>query len=158
MMVLAKLKIQFEKDSSRAAGSSDQRVAEIGKIKYVSRAARLKEDFIANAGHLSNYLNESINHLTCDLYSVELRKKTIQFWKVKTFGLIEEVRSCSESSEFERMVNELEFDIQNIIEIIDKRLSNEKHLAKESITIKAEKLPKLPKIKIPTVGSLSRSS
>jgi len=30
MMVLAKLKIQFEKDSNRAAGSSDQRFAEIG--------------------------------------------------------------------------------------------------------------------------------
>jgi len=51
------LEIQFEKDSSRAAGSSDQRVAEIGEIKHVSRAARLKEDFNANAGHLRNYLN-----------------------------------------------------------------------------------------------------
>jgi len=42
------------------------------------------------------------------------------------------------------MVSEL--DIQNIIEIIDKRLSNEQYFAKESITIKAEELPKLPKI------------
>jgi len=35
--------------------------------------------------------------------------------------------------------------VQNIIEIIDKRLSNEQYRAKES-----EELPKLPKIKIPT--------
>jgi len=40
--------------------------------------------------------------------------------------------------------------VQNIIEIIDKRLSNEQYRAKESITTKAEELPKLPKIKIPT--------
>jgi len=58
MMVLAKLRIQFEKDSSRAAGSSDQRVAEIGEIKHFSRAARLKEDFNANVGHLRNYLRD----------------------------------------------------------------------------------------------------
>jgi len=62
MMVLAKLKIQFENDSSRTAGSSDQRVAEIGEVKHVSRAARLNKDFNANAGHLRNYLNESINN------------------------------------------------------------------------------------------------
>jgi len=91
-----------------------------------------QEDFNANAGNSRNYLNESINNLTCDLYSLELRKNKIQFWKVTTFGLIEEISSCFESSEFEKMVSELEFDVQNIIEIIDKRLSNEQYLAKES--------------------------
>jgi len=78
----------------------------------------LKKDFYASAGHLRNYLNESINNLTCDLYSLELRENKFQFWKVKTFGLVEVVRSCFESSEIERMVSDLEFDVQKIIEII----------------------------------------
>jgi len=64
--------------------------------------------------------------------------------KIKTFGLKGE--RCFESSEFEDKISELEFDAQNILGVIDKRLNNESNQVKETITIKAEELPKLPKI------------
>jgi len=51
-------------------------------------------------GQSRKYLEKTFNNLNYDIFSLE-RKSKIKFWKIKTFGLIDEVKSCFESSEFE---------------------------------------------------------
>jgi len=73
--------------------NSEVIMAEISDIKTTSRAARLKNDFEKNMGHLRKYLEETFNNLDCDICSLEIGNNKIHVWKIKTFGLIDEVKS-----------------------------------------------------------------
>ncbi|XP_032569851.1 uncharacterized protein LOC116800206 [Drosophila sechellia] len=115
-----------------------------------NNALKVEQAFRNNVGQFRVYLEDTSKLIDSSPDFLKIRKNKIEFLWHKIDNLIEQVNSHFESSLFEEEISELEFDKQNILTAINSRLSGTINKAEMSTVVKAEELPTLPKIQIPT--------
>ncbi|XP_032575009.1 uncharacterized protein LOC116801159 [Drosophila sechellia] len=115
-----------------------------------NNALKVEQAFRNNVGQFRVYLEDTSKLIDSSPDFLKIRKNKIEFLWHKINNLIEQVNSHFESSLFEEEISELEFDKQNILTAINSRLSGTINKAEMSTVVKAEELPTLPKIQIPT--------
>nr|XP_041631965.1 uncharacterized protein LOC121502439 [Drosophila kikkawai]XP_041631966.1 uncharacterized protein LOC121502439 [Drosophila kikkawai] len=160
MMVLAQIKLRVDKESLKdkpegqivpTAPVSKSKNAETNiELPGTSNASGIAQTFRIQVGKLRKYLDETTSLIDSSQDLLTIRKNKIEFLFRRVQNLIEQVNACFESSVFEEEISDIEFDTQNILAAINNRLSRVNTQADVSMVVKAEELPTLPKIQIPT--------